>query len=252
MDYHLTTASASKDAGYCLTLLLILTTLGGCSQGPAAEGPDRRAPQPNPGAATAPAPAKSNAAPTSPAAGVQGTPRENPGAVPPALDELIHTPRATPRERTPASDAPASGATAAAKAGPGQQELESGSEAIAAELVDAFSKGDWNAAQKLLLTDKDLEVVLSPGMYEILRGALPAENENAVRRLLDAFGGKTLTYEWKPGTITTASSAAFREAYPVMRAGVLQVKLEGVVVPVQVDQLVYIAPHWRIFKISTP
>jgi hypothetical protein len=245
MKHHDPSDSAPVLSTVCLLLLIspAACTTAGKSGGGAAPQETivaPAAPQARTPSSTSPDAPGANAAepPTAPGTSAHA----NPTDMPPALRELVQTPRAAPR-------AP----SASQSQGPGDEELKRASTAMAAKFVDALAKGDWKAAEGLLLTEKDLEGILSPGMLLILRGTLPVENEANVRRLLESFKGKTLTFEWKPGPIDLApGGGTFRDPVSVMSGSKLYVMHEKIAVEVNLDQLVYLDTGWRIFKISTP
>lgn len=183
---------------------------------------------------------------TSPQAGTTPQAAAKEPNVPEAIRDLVATPRATPKSQ------PSPSTEAAAPVVSDLKSLQTQSEKIAVELVDALAKADLPRAEKLLLTADDLVVVLSPGLRDILRGTLPAENEATLRRLFDSLKGKELKYEWKPGEVVTGSDRTFKEPFPIMRGGALHIIAEGVPIKVDINQLVYFRQSWRIFMLSTP
>jgi hypothetical protein len=135
---------------------------------------------------------------------------------------------------------------------PDEKTLLAEAEDLGKTFVAALGKGDLEAAQKLVFSARDYEEAVTPGHRAILEPNLSAQNDLVVRRLVEALRGKQVKAAWKPGELTMGAKSVFRKELPVLSGSTLEVDADGVPVVIRVDQMVYHADAWKLFRLSLP
>ena len=163
----------------------------------------------------------------------------------------------TQRDATPSatSVAPApSRKPAGADADPGNsKKLIDQSTAFADALTKALETGDSKDAKKSLVTNEELERILTSAGYDLIASLLLSKNEKTVDGLIKYVqSGENVEHRWEPGALsrTPRGRGVFRMEVPSMMEGVLTLVVDGTPVHVQMEQLFYVDGHWKIFRME--
>jgi hypothetical protein len=182
-----------------------------------------------------------------------------------ALADLERKLRGEPRSNAPLPKAETT-ATSSSPAGqpepprPGERRLEikaereellAAAEELARKLVEATQAGDLEAARMLLISEAEIEELVTQGMAAILTPLLLPKNDRILADLIRATRGKELKYEFNPGGIgATAGPGTFRSTRPVMEGATLEISTGGVPIILQLEQLLWVEGSWKIFRLG--
>ena len=187
------------------------------------------------------------------------------GSVPPAVtpdstpkanervDAAISAPPPPVARTSPAPDPqtpPAPVRSDPAENGPLQQAAKQ----LASALFEAIAAGVPSRVAALTITDDERAEILADGYRQILGPRLKRQNQEVLGQLSKSVEGRKVTdYGYRPGKLTeTAARGSFVAAVPHMRDAVVTLRVDGVYIEIQLDQLVYLNGNWKIFEMTLP
>ena len=134
---------------------------------------------------------------------------------------------------------------------PNEATLLEEAERVATQLAKRLAAGDLDGALLLTTSAEKTEACVSPGFLAILHGPLAARNENTLKGLVDARGGRRVEHAWTPGLLYVSEpKGTFRPGTLVLQQSELKLTADGVELSVAVDWLVWQDQGWSVFSIS--
>lgn len=240
-------ASCAPQARASLAALLALGLLFGCSQPPGA--PAEKSAQPpvksaaeQKEAAPAPAPAQPSATPPTvdesaktPEPKATGSPTETPQALQ-DLEKKIR-PNIPPPPPPSAADDEAERARASVEV---------------ARWAEKIGAHDPAGAAEFLITEKDLEEIVTDGIRKILSSSLLSKNRKDLDAILEEAKGKDVRLtKWTPENIARTQPGSFYRKSMTSLKGSLELTIGNQPTSLALD-LLLVGGRWKLFKLTRP